>query len=151
VRRVEEQPLTQKPLAAWTRYIGTETRARITRRNLSRWRNRPSNRPVEQPTLEAGRTGATIHRQPQNPPSAPAQASTGKRVGQRLRFLITQLHHVTESTPRLTGVNFFYHEGRRPSFWRATMSNKTHAEQLVAQFKAQPKPEQTLAHHSRVH
>ena len=25
------------------------------------------------------------------------------------------------------------------------MSNKTHAEQLVAQFKAQPKPEQTLA------
>jgi hypothetical protein len=25
------------------------------------------------------------------------------------------------------------------------MSNKTHAEQLVAQFKAQPKPEPTLA------
>jgi hypothetical protein len=52
VRRVEAQPLSQKPLAAWQRYIGTETRARITRENLSSWRNRPSNQSVEQPTLD---------------------------------------------------------------------------------------------------
>lgn len=52
--RLNELPLAQKPLAAWTRYIGTETRARITRENRTDWINRPSNQPVEQPTLGEG-------------------------------------------------------------------------------------------------
>jgi hypothetical protein len=52
--RLNEMPLAQKPLTAWTRYIGTETRARITRENRTDWINRPSNQPVEQPTLGEG-------------------------------------------------------------------------------------------------
>lgn len=52
--RLNELPLAQKPLTAWTRYIGTETRARITRENRTDWINRPSNQPVEQPKLGVG-------------------------------------------------------------------------------------------------